>query len=78
MIDCELTLEMLEEAINQLPLITYPKQVRISYNDYVKMRHSCDILKMSPEQPQGYTLGCLGERIIPDISILDNHFEVDW
>ncbi len=74
----ELTLEILEEAISQLPQITYPKCIRISYGDYRRMREACDVFRICPEQPDGYTLGFCGEWIMPDISIMDNHYEIDW
>ena len=74
----ELTLEILEEAIGKLPPVTYPKRIRISYGDYRRMREACDIFKVFPEQKGGYTLGFLGEWIMPDINVEDNYYEIDW
>ena len=74
----ELTLGILEEALEQLPLITYAKQMRISYGDYRRLREACDVFQIFPEQLGGYTLGFCGEWIIPDVSIQDNHYKVDW
>ena len=74
----ELTLEILAEAISQLPPITYPRRIRISYGDYRKLREASDIFEIFPEQPEGYTLGFCGEQIIPDINVKDNHYEFDW
>ena len=74
----ELTLEILEEAISKLPPVTYPKQIRISYGDYRKLREASDVFKIFPEQKGGYTYGFCGERIIPDINVKDNCYEIDW
>jgi len=74
----ELTLEILDKAISQLPPITYPKQIRISYGDYRRLREACEVFKICPEQPSGYTSGFCGEKIIPDVDVKDNHYEVDW
>ena len=73
-----LTLEILEEAMKQLPPVTYPKRIRISYGDYRRLRESCELFKICPEQPGGYTLGFCGEWIMPDKDIRDNTYEVDW
>ncbi len=74
----ELTLEILDEAIGQLPPITYPRQIRISYGDYQRMREACDMLEIFLEQTDGVSLGMLGERIVSDKNIADNHYEVDF
>ena len=74
----ELTLEILDEAIRKLPPISYPKRIRVSYGDYRRLREACDIFKIFPEQPEGFTLGFFGEMIIPDVDIKDNHYELDW
>ncbi len=74
----ELTLEILEEAMSKLPPITYPKRMRISYGDYHRLREACDIYKICPEQPEGFTFGFCGEWIMPDVNIADNHYEFDW
>lgn len=74
----ELTLEILEEAISQLPSITYPRRIRISYGDYRRLREAYEIFKIFPEQPNGYTLGFCSEIIMPDIDVADNHYELDW
>ena len=74
----ELTLEILEEAISKLPQVSYPKQIRVSYRDYRRMRETCDILKILPEQSTGFTYGFMGEKIIPDIDVADNNYEIDY
>jgi len=74
----ELTLKVLQEAARNLPPVTYPKYIRISHGDYHRMRESCNMLRIFPEQPGGYTLGFLGEHIVPDSSIEDGQYEVDW
>ena len=74
----ELTLEILDEAIRQLPPVTYPKRIHISFGDYQRLREASDFFNIFPEQPGGYTLGFLGEIIIPDADIADNHYEIDW
>jgi len=74
----ELTLEILEEAMKQLPPTTYPKKIRVSYGDYNRLREACEFLGICPEQKGGYTLGFCGEWIVPDADIADNHYEVDW
>ena len=73
----ELTLEILEEAIKQLPPLPRIKHIRISYGDYRKLRDACKVFNICPEK-QGYTLGFLGEHIMPDIKVQDNHYEIDW
>lgn len=74
----ELTLEILQEAISRLPPVTYPKRIRVSYGDYRRLREACEIFKIFPERPDGYTLGFCGEWIMPDVDMADNHYEVDW
>ena len=74
----ELTLEILDEAIKQLPPVTYPKCIRVSYGDYRRLREACDVFKIFPEQPGRFTLGFCGEWIMPDVNVADNHYEVDW
>lgn len=74
----ELTLEILEGAIKQLPPMPRIKRIRISYGDYRKLREACNIFKICPEQPKGFTYGFMGERIEPDVDVKDNHYEIDW
>ncbi len=74
----ELTLEILEDAMGQLPLTTYPKRIRISCGDYRRLKEACEVFKICPEQPDGYTLGFCGEWIMPDVNVGDNYYEVDW
>jgi len=74
----ELTLEILDKIINELPPVTYPRKIRISFGDYHKLREASDIFKFIPESPKGYTQGFCGEIIIPDIDVVDGCYELDW
>jgi len=74
----ELTLEILDSLIKQLPPVTYPKRIRISLGDYRRLREASDFIKIYPEQPGGYTFGFCGEIIMPDKDIADNDYEFDW
>lgn len=74
----ELTLEILEEAISQLPKTQYPRRTRISIGDYRRLRGACDVFKICPEQVGGFTYGFMGEEIVPDETVEDNHYKFEW
>ena len=73
----ELTLEILEEAISKLPPVRYPKRMRISYGDYRRLREACDYFGILPELKHNVSPG-FGMEIVPDISIEDKNYEIDW
>ena len=73
----ELTLDILDEAIRQLPPISYPKRIRISYGDYHRFREACDHFGILPELKENVSLG-FGMPIIPDNQVSDGEYEYDW
>lgn len=74
----ELTFEILDEAIKQLPPITYPKQIRVSYRDYRLFREACDFCGIFPVESKS-PLGTLaGTFILPDAEVPDDFYEIDF
>lgn len=73
-----LTLEILDEAMKQMPPPKFPKRVRVNPLDYRRMREACNVLEILPEQPGGFTFGFVGEEIMPDPSVGIGQYEVDF
>ena len=65
----ELTLEILREAIKQIPPTPTPKGLKISVNDYNRM---VGALK------EGAQIDYRGTFIYPDESMTDNTYEFVW
>jgi hypothetical protein len=52
----ELTLEIIQQAIDKLPKEKYPKRMWISYQDYRRFHESCLALGILPELRENVTL----------------------
>ena len=76
-----LTLEILREAIDQLPKATFPKRIRISNTDYREFRMACDFFGIFPEsypESSPFIATKAGALIVPDSTVKDKRYEIDW
>ena len=64
----ELTFDLIAEAIKKLPQEKIPKRMKISYQDYQRLREACDYLKILPESSKGVTPG-FSMDIIPSTDL---------
>lgn len=65
----ELTLEILDEAIKQLPPTSMPRGLKISPNDYRKMVEALEAVVQ---------IKYIGTFIFPDEDVKDNTYEFIW
>lgn len=73
----ELTLDLIDEAIKRLPQEKRPQRMRISFEDYQRLRLSCDGLEILPESSKGVTPGFLME-IIPAGDLSRGQYEIEF
>lgn len=73
----ELTLEILEEAIDKIPKRRYPKRMRINPKDYRKLRWACDHFGILPEIKHNVSPG-FGMEIVPDPEIREGCYELEY
>ena len=73
----ELTLEIMQEAIDKLPKEKYPKRMKIGYRDYRRFREACDALSIFPELRENVTLS-LGMEIVPSLDMNDGQYEMEF
>jgi hypothetical protein len=73
----ELTLGIIQEAIDKLPPKRYPKRMKVSYQDYRKFREVCDALGILPELRENVSLG-FGMEIIPSLDMSDGQWEMEF
>ena len=73
----ELTLEILQEAVDKLPKAKYPKRMKISYQDYRRFRQACDALGIFPELKKNISPGFRME-IVPSLDMSDGHYEMEF
>ena len=72
----ELTLEIIQEAIDKLPKEKYPKRMKISHQDYRRFRQTCDGLEILPELRKNVSPG-FGMEIVPSLDVADGQYEME-
>lgn len=73
----ELTLEIIQEAIDKLPKAKYPKRMKVSHYDYRRFREACDALGIFPELRKDVSLG-FGMEIVPSLDMGDGQYEMEF
>jgi len=73
----ELTLEIIQEAIDKLPKAKYPKRMKVNHYDYRRLREACDLFGILPELRENVTLS-FGIEIVPSLDMGDGQYEMEF
>lgn len=73
----ELTLEIIQGAIDKLPKEKYPKRMKVSYRDYRRFREACDGLGILPELRENVSPG-FGMEIVPSLDMIDGQYGMEF